>query len=123
MGYVKQVKEVEIEIGDDVFYVDTVFGVNYNFSKGCGAYTPPGEYAPIDPPEPDEIEVTDIEIVEHDGQDVPMSEQDLHERLIASVDWFGGEYDEELMQDYHDADEAAREDYYDAKRQDAILGE
>jgi hypothetical protein len=31
--------------------------VDYEFSPGMAAYTPPGEYAPIDPPEPADAEV------------------------------------------------------------------
>ena len=33
-----------------------------NFTKGRPAYTPRGEYGPIDPPEPDEYDIRSVEV-------------------------------------------------------------
>lgn len=41
--------------------------VSFTFQPGCPAYTPRGEYAPIDPPEPDMVE--DVEIEVQTGED------------------------------------------------------
>ncbi len=35
------------------------------FTKGSPAYTPRGEYAPIDPPEPDEYDIESVTVVEN----------------------------------------------------------
>jgi hypothetical protein len=37
--------------------------VTYTFQPGCGAYTPRGEYAPTEPPEPDMVEDVTIEVM------------------------------------------------------------
>lgn len=47
---------VAISIGHGGEHLFDVW-VDYDFSPGMAAYTPPGEYAPIDPPEPPEAEV------------------------------------------------------------------
>ena len=36
--------------------------VTYTFQPGRGAYTPRGEYAPTEPPEPDMVEDVEIEV-------------------------------------------------------------
>lgn len=41
--------------------------ITYTYLPGAPAYTPRGEYAPIDPPEPPEIEVTSVELLDAKG--------------------------------------------------------
>jgi len=48
----------EDDIGD--MSIDVRF--HYDFTPGKPAYTPRGEYAPIDPPEPPEVTVTYLEV-------------------------------------------------------------
>ena len=36
------------------------------FTKGSPAYTPRGEYAPIDPPEPDEYDILCVTVLENE---------------------------------------------------------
>ena len=52
----------EIELGVSANGIDGEIDllVKYDFTPGSRAYTPRGEYAPIDPPEPPEINVTDL---------------------------------------------------------------
>ena len=48
--------EIAIVIADGREHLFDVW-VDYDFSPGMAAYTPPGEYGPIDPPEPPDAEV------------------------------------------------------------------
>jgi hypothetical protein len=48
--------------------------ITYLFTKGCSAHTPRGEYAPIDPPEPAEVELISATLLDGDGLD-PTPEQ------------------------------------------------
>lgn len=41
--------------------------ITYKFAKGRPAYIPRGEYAPIDPPEPAEVELIDAKLIDGDG--------------------------------------------------------
>ena len=60
--------------------------VLYTFQPGCRAYTPRGEYAPTEPPEPDMVEDVEIEVLDgHDNQGRPrwqrLAPASLHDRL------------------------------------------
>lgn len=48
--------------------------ITYSFTKGKPAYTPRGEYAPIDPPEPAEVDLVSATLIDGDGLD-PTAEQ------------------------------------------------
>lgn len=41
--------------------------ITYDYSPGCPAHTPRGEYAPIDPPEPPEVSFVSAELLNGDG--------------------------------------------------------
>ena len=43
--------------------------ITYRFTKGRPAYTPRGEYAPIDPPEPAEVDLISATLIDGDGLD------------------------------------------------------
>ncbi len=43
--------------------------IAYTFTKGLPAYTPRGEYAPIDPPEPAEVDLISATLIDGDGLD------------------------------------------------------
>ncbi len=49
-------------IGDQ----DLELHVTAMFTKGCPAYIPKGEYAAIDPPEPDEYDIRSVEVKDGD---------------------------------------------------------
>lgn len=50
------------------------FVITYQYSPGSPAFTPRGEYAPIDPPEPAEVEFISAHLVNNDGLE-PSAEQ------------------------------------------------
>ena len=65
--------------------------VSYTFHPGRRAYTPRGEYAPIDPPEPDTVEDVEIEVMV--GEDdkrrpiwEPLRPRVLHDKLAAEFE-------------------------------------
>jgi len=65
--------------------------VTYIFQPGCGAYTPRGEYAPTEPPEPDMVEDVTIEV--QTGEDemrrpiwAPLRPRALHDKLAAQYE-------------------------------------
>lgn len=41
--------------------------ITYEYSPGCPAFTPRGEYAPIDPPEPAEVQFISAKLIDGDG--------------------------------------------------------
>jgi len=53
--------ELEVSYGDE-YYCPTI-EFRFSFSPGYPAYTPPGEYAPTDPPEGPEISLDRVEVV------------------------------------------------------------
>lgn len=61
------------------------FAITYRYSPGSHAYTPRGEYAPIDPPESAEIEFVKAHLTNSDGIE-PTAEQvnDWAEEWLAS---------------------------------------
>jgi hypothetical protein len=73
--------------------------VTYTFQPGCGAYTPRGEYAPTEPPEPDMVEDVEIAVkVGEDDQSRPIWQRiaptTLHDRLARHFE----EYPEGLIE-------------------------
>lgn len=54
------VAELELPISANGIDGEVEILVKYDFTPGTRAYTPRGEYAPIDPPEPPEINITDL---------------------------------------------------------------
>ena len=48
--------------------------ITYSFTKGKPAYTPRGEYAPIDPPEPAEVDLVSATLIDGDGLDPTQSQ-------------------------------------------------
>jgi hypothetical protein len=68
---------------------------HYDFTPGKPAYTPRGEYAPIDPPEPPEIIVTKIEVHgEVDGKLAWKAPTEAEARLLWS--WYENNSDLQL---------------------------
>ncbi len=63
--------EVKFRIPDmpaderDVAY--PTMAITYNYKAGRRAFTPRGEYAPIDPPEPPEVELVGVKLLNGDG--------------------------------------------------------
>jgi hypothetical protein len=43
--------------------------IEFDYIPGCPAYTPRGEYAPIDPPEPAEVSFRSATLIDGDGLD------------------------------------------------------
>ena len=73
--------------------------VLYTYQPGCRAYTPRGEYAPTEPPEPDMVEDVEIEVqTGTDNQGRPiwkrLAPAALHDRLAAHFE----EHPEGLME-------------------------
>ena len=60
--------------------------ITYSFIKGRPAYTPRGEYGPIDPPDPPEVGFISATMVDADGMEFPPAKVDE----IAS-DWLDGD--------------------------------
>lgn len=58
---------IEVPSGDDREVAHPEIAIAYRYSPGCRAYTPRGEYAPIDPPEPPEVEFESAELLNADG--------------------------------------------------------
>jgi hypothetical protein len=65
--------------------------ITYTFQPGRPAYTPRGEWAPIDPPEPDAVE--DVTIYVQAGEDEmrrpmwePLRPRSLHDKLAAQFE-------------------------------------
>ncbi len=54
-------------ISDEWDTVYPVIRIKYEYSPGCPAFTPPGEYGPIDPPEPAEVSFISAELINGDG--------------------------------------------------------
>lgn len=48
--------------------------ITFGYRPGRAAYTPRGEYAPIDPPEPEEVEFLSAQVLDDDGMS-PTQEQ------------------------------------------------
>ena len=48
--------------------------ITYDYSPGRKAYTPRGEYAPIDPPEPPEINFVSATLINGDGLEPSMQQ-------------------------------------------------
>lgn len=46
---------------------DPVMRIEYRYTAGRPAFTPRGEYAPIDPPDPAEVELVSVELLNGDG--------------------------------------------------------
>lgn len=90
------------------------FVITYRYSPGSRAFTPRGEYAPIDPPESAEIEFVSAHLTNSDGIE-PSAEQvnDWAEEWLASDEGytFACQHAEEASQP--DPDEA-----YDRMRDD-----
>lgn len=67
MARYKQQVPIEICHGQD-FGNEVMLTVEYDYTKGRKAYTPPGEYGPIDPPEPPNVYLLAIK---HGNEPVP----------------------------------------------------
>lgn len=50
--------------------------ITYRYSPGRPAYTPRGEYAPVDPPEEPEVDVVKVELLDAD---------ELDERMLTEI--------------------------------------
>lgn len=61
--------------------------ITYDYIPGRPAYTPRGEYGPIDPPEPAEVEFVGVRVLNYDGLD-GMHYEDV--RTMAE-DWLNDE--------------------------------
>ena len=59
--------EIEIFVSgdDDVAY--PMIEITYDYSRGSPAFTPRGEYGPIDPPEPPGLEFRQARLIAADG--------------------------------------------------------
>lgn len=57
--------------------------ISYRYLPGCGPFTPPGEYAPIDPPDPPEVDFIGAKMIERNG--APIEVGDLQ---TVARNWF-----------------------------------
>jgi hypothetical protein len=64
-----------------------VLSITYQYSPSRPAYTPRGEYGPIDPPDPAEIEFVSAKLVNGDGLDP--SDQQIQEWASDWLDYKG----------------------------------
>ncbi len=100
---------------------EVTFEVDYQFHRGCGAYTPPGEYQPTSPPEPAECEFGAAKIIHVTFYD---SSGDAHNMLAFPelVHNFELQDDEELreqmMEDHNLAVNDAMECMAEATREE-----
>jgi hypothetical protein len=51
-----------------------IIEITYGYSPGSKAFTPRGEYGPIDPPDPPEIEFISAKLIDGDGLDPDQSQ-------------------------------------------------
>lgn len=51
-----------------------VLEIEFSYIRGCPAHTPRGEYAPIDPPEPAEVDFRSAKLIDGQGL-LPTQEQ------------------------------------------------
>jgi hypothetical protein len=92
--------------------------ITYEYSPGRRAYTPRGEYAPIDPPEPPEVSFVSAKLIYGGGLN-PTNEQ--------TQDWASDWLDEEegfaLACDHAEQDRLPDpDDAYDSDRDDRTMG-
>ena len=80
--------DIEVSVSDDdVAY--PVIEITYRYSPGRRAYTPRGEYGPIDPPEPAEVEYVSAELIEGNGlTPLPGQVEQWGQDYIASDDGY-----------------------------------
>jgi hypothetical protein len=74
--------------------------VEYTHHRGSPAYTPRGEYAPIDPPEPEHVEIG-LVYVEKDGARNPLPEW--------MIEGMTPDLEAMCLEDWRDRDSYARE--------------
>jgi hypothetical protein len=81
---------------ETTYCLDVRFTVD--FIPGRPAYTPRGEYAPIDPPDPAEIAVTGIEVrydsrqewrqpTAHEGAVLEAWADTIHDEIVDDAEW------------------------------------
>lgn len=86
--------------------------VEYTYHKGSPAYTPRGEYAPIDPPEPEHCTLGRVFVVV-DGYHNPLPEW-MVEPLTEQLERL-------CLADWHGANDYAREQAAEMRREDLML--
>lgn len=87
--------------------------VTYDYTPGRPAFTPRGEYAPIDPPEPAEVNFISAELVDGDG--LMLTPQQVQER---ASDWLDDAGYEEACR-HAEQNSGPDPDYaYEARRDD-----
>lgn len=75
MGTFTYLAEIEIEFNspglglpdDETEVAYPIVAIEYRYTPGAPAYTPRGEYGPIDPPEPAEADLIKATLVSGDG--------------------------------------------------------
>ena len=89
--------------------------ITYNYAPGRPAYTPRGEYAPIDPPEPEEVDFVSAKLIDGDGL-CPMGDQ-LNDW---AKDWLYDDAGYRLACNHADRGRHPDPDYeYESRRDDA----
>ena len=96
-------------------------GITFHYTPGRPAYTPRGEYAPIDPPESPEVDVIAAEVVkgEEDGVDL------TPEQALEWADRYVSENDIAFSDLCAHAEEDRQPDpdrEYDRRRDDRLCG-
>ena len=105
--------EVEVKFRptgmEDFEYAAVTLDIEFDYSPGRPAFTPRGEFAPIDPPEPAEVSFRSAKLIDGDGLDPSFAAPDPQSIID---DW---------ARDYLDTDngyDAAREAAYEDSQPD-----
>lgn len=90
--------------------------VEYRYVKGSPAYTPRGEYAPIDPPEPEHAEIGNVYVVTEEivrGVKTLAARNPLPEWMVEPIT---EQLEALCLADWREADEYAREQAAELRR-------
>lgn len=89
--------------------------ITYNFAAARPAYTPPGEYAPVDPPEPAEVDFVGAKLIDGDG--LAPSQSQVEEW---AKDWLYDEGYETACDRAEDARQPDPDRWYDEHRDERM---
>lgn len=72
--------EAEIEVKHDTEVEYPVIEIEYSYIRGRPAFTPRGEYGPIDPPDPAEVDFRSAKLIDGKGMKIGQEEVDFWAR-------------------------------------------
>lgn len=78
--------EAEVEVRHDTDVEYPIIEIEYGYIRGRPAYTPRGEYAPIDPPDPAEVDFRSAKLIDGKGMKIGQEEVDFWAREYLDSD-------------------------------------